>query len=124
MNEKKKILIVDDAKFIRSVLNKTLTENNYEVMEAKDGKQAVEMYKKDVYDLVLLDINMPKLNGVDALKKMIQINKDARIIMLSVEVDEDIIDDCISFGALNYISKPFSDDIILQAVHVALYSTD
>ena len=105
MNEKKKILIVDDAKFIRSVLNKTLTENNYEVMEAKDGKHAVEMYKKDVYDLVLLDINMPKLNGVDALKKMIQINKDARIIMLSVEVDEDIIDDCISFGALNRLEK-------------------
>ena len=46
MNEKKKILIVDDAKFIRFVLNKTLTENNYEVMEAKDGKHAVEMYIK------------------------------------------------------------------------------
>lgn len=116
----KTILVVEDAKPLRTVYNEWLTKANYEVIEAKDGKEGVSMYKKSSPDLVLMDINMPKLNGVEALQQIIAFNQEARVIMVSKEDDYEIIDDCKGFGAIEYIVKPFSIDVLLQAVHVAL----
>lgn len=118
--KKKKVLVVDDAKFIREFLVAQLS-NDYEVITAKDGKEGVDKFKNCCPDVVLLDINMPKLHGVEALQKMIAIDNQARVIMLSVEDSYEIIDDCKGFGAIDYIIKPFGMDSLLQALHVALY---
>jgi two-component system response regulator DegU len=118
---KKTILIVDDAKPFREGIMKLLTNDFCDTIGAKDGKEGVAMYKEHDPELVLLDINMPKLNGVDALQQIIKHNPQARVIMISNEDDNDVIDDCIGFGALKYIIKPFSEDVLLQAVHVALF---
>lgn len=120
MNEKKKILVVDDAKFIREILTGQLS-NDYEVITAEDGKEGVKMFTECCPDAVILDINMPRMHGVDALKQMMEKNPDARIIMLSVEDSTEIIDDCMNLGAKDYIVKPFGMDSLLQALHVALY---
>ncbi len=120
MNEKKKILVVDDAKFIREFLIKQLS-NDYEVITACDGKEGVKMFTEHCPDAVILDINMPKMHGVDALKQMMDKNPDARIIMLSAEDSMEVIDDCTNFGALDYIVKPFGMDSLYQSLHVALY---
>jgi len=118
--EKKSILVVDDAKFIREFLSNQLSKD-YEVFVAKNGKEGVEMFKKNCPDVVVLDINMPKMHGVDALKEMISLNNHARIIMLSIEDSYEVIDDCMNFGAVDYIVKPFGMDSLYQAIHVALY---
>lgn len=121
MNKNRKtILIVDDAKFIREFLTKQLS-NDYEIITAKNGKEGVEKYKEKNPDVVLLDINMPKLHGVDALKCMLEINSQARIIMLSVEDDYEVIEDCKRFGAIDYIIKPFGMDSLYQSLYIALY---
>lgn len=120
IEKKKKILVVDDAKPLRNALIEYLTNANYEVIEAKDGKEGVSMYKIHNPDLVLMDINMPKLNGVEALQKIKEYNHQARVIMVSKDDDYETIDDCKGFGAIEYIVKPFSMDVLLQAVYVAL----
>lgn len=118
--EMKTILIVDDAKPLREALIELLTNDLYEIIEAKDGKEGVAKFKEHNPNLVLLDINMPKLNGVEALQQIMAFNSLARVIMLSIEDDYEVIDDCKKIGALQYIVKPFSQDVLLQAVHVAL----
>jgi CheY-like chemotaxis protein len=121
-DRKKTILIVDDAKFIREYMCEVLNnDNRYQAIAAKDGKEGVAMFKEHNPDLVLLDINMPKMNGVEALQKMIALDSQARIIMISSEDDYDVIDDCKKFGAIKYITKPFNQDGMLQDIHVALY---
>lgn len=119
-NDKKSILVVDDAKFIREFLFNQLSKD-YEVFLAKDGKEGVDMFKNICPDAVLLDINMPKMHGIDALKKMLSINSQARIIMLSIEDSYEVIDDCKAFGAIDYIVKPFGMDSLYQSLHIALY---
>lgn len=120
-NVKKKILVVDDAKFIREFLTAQLI-NDYEVVTAKDGKEGVEKFKSNYPDVVILDINMPKLHGVDALRQMMEFNAQAKVIMLSVEDSYEVMDDCKAFGAVDYIIKPFSMDTLLQSIHVAVYT--
>ena len=123
MEERKKtVLVVDDAKFIREFLEAQLS-NDYNIITAKDGKEGVAMFKDCHPDAVLLDINMPKLHGVEALQQMISFNNQARIIMISIEDDYEIIDDCKAFGAIDYIIKPFSMDTLYLSLHVALHDS-
>lgn len=119
-NKKKKVLVVDDAKFIREFLFTQLSKD-YEVSLAKNGKEGVRMFKDIKPDVVLLDINMPKMHGVDALQQMILLNNQARIIMLSIEDSYEVIEDCKRYGAVDYIVKPFGMDSLYQALHMALY---
>lgn len=119
-NDKKKVLVVDDAKFIREFLFSQLSKE-YEVSLAKNGKEGVQMFKNIKPDVVLLDINMPKMHGVDALQQMILLNNQARIIMLSIEDSYEIIEDCKRYGAVDYIVKPFGMDSLYLALHMALY---
>lgn len=111
---------MDDAKFIREFLVKHLS-HDYEVITASDGKEGVKVFTECGPDAVILDINMPKMHGVDALKKMISKNPDACIIMLSAEDSFEVIDDCMNLGAKDYIVKPFGMDSLYQSLHVALY---
>ena len=117
--EKKKVLIVDDAPFIRKTLTERLA-TEYQILTAEDGEEGVEKFKSECFDAVLLDINMPKLSGVEALRQMQEINSQARIIMVTAVDRQEVIDECKSLGAQDYIMKPFGMDQILQALHTAL----
>lgn len=121
-NNRKTILIVDDAKFIRDILVERLS-NDYDVLIAENGEEGESLFKAKKPDAVLLDINMPKMHGVDALQEMVAFNSQARVIMFSVEDSFDIIDDCKGFGAFDYIIKPFGMDTVYQSLHVALYDS-
>lgn len=119
-NNRKSILIVDDAKFMREFLTAQLS-NEYDIITAKNGKEGVLKYEESKPDVVLLDINMPKLHGVDALQRIIKINNQAKVIMLSVEDSYEVIEDCKKYGAIDYVIKPFSMDSLYQSLHIALY---
>ena len=117
--DKKKILIVDDAPFIKNVLTEQLA-TEYQIFTAQDGEDGVEKFKCERFDAVLLDINMPKLGGVDALRQMREINSQARIIMVTAVDRQEVIDECKRLGAVDYIVKPFGMDQVLSALHTAL----
>ncbi len=113
----KGILIVDDAAFMRMVIRGILEKNGYEVIgEAKDGKEAVALFCDLKPALVLLDITMPEMDGIEALKKMIAEDADAKIIMCSALGQSSMVIEAIQAGAKDYIVKPFQPDRVLEAV--------
>lgn len=104
----KKILIADDSLFMRTWLRKILNENNNNpiFLEAENGSIAIQMYKQDLPNLVLLDITMPILNGFEALKEIIKFDPKANIVMCSALGQEALIMDSIKIGAKDFVVKP------------------
>ncbi|MDP9728856.1 response regulator [Alicyclobacillus sp. TC] len=116
-----RILIVDDAAFMRMMIKDILTKNNFEVVgEAADGNQAVEKYQELTPDLVTLDITMPEMDGIEALKKIRSIDPNARVIMCSAMGQQAMVIDAIQAGAKDFIVKPFQADRVVEAVRKAL----
>ena len=112
-----KVLIVDDANFMRVMLRDVLTAEGYEVVgEAKDGEEAVEQYKKLKPDLVTMDIVMPLKSGIDAVKEIIEFDRNAKIIMCSALGQEPLVVEAINAGAKDYIVKPFEPDKVIEMV--------
>lgn len=113
----KRILICDDAIFMRTVLNNILSENGYEVVgEAENGEEAVEKFKLLKPDLVLLDITMPEMDGIEALDEILQIDSEAKIIMCSAMGQERMVAAAIKGGARDFIIKPFENERVTQAI--------
>lgn len=113
----KKIMIVDDAAFMRMMLKNILTKGGYEICEeAQDGAQAVDKYNECKPDLVIMDITMPNMDGIEALKKIKSMNGDAKIIMCSAMGQEALVIDAIKAGALDFIVKPFQNDRLIAAI--------
>ncbi len=112
-----RILIVDDAAFMRMMLKDILTKNGFEVVaEAADGVQAVEKYVETKPDLVTMDITMPEMDGIMALKEIRRIDPDAKVIMVSAMGQQAMVIDAIQVGAKDFIVKPFQADRVLEAV--------
>lgn len=112
-----KILTVDDAAFMRKVIKDTLTKAGYtEIYEAEDGAMAVDKYNEIKPDLVLMDITMPNMDGLEALKAMRAKNGSANIVMCSAMGQEAMVIDAIQSGAKDFIVKPFKSDRILKTV--------
>jgi len=111
-----KILVVDDAQFVRVRYKKLLGEEGYEVLEAGDGKEALNIYEQESPDLVLLDITMPVMDGIEALKKLKEMDNDASIVMSSAMGQERMVIEAIQAGAKDFIVKPFEPDTILETV--------
>lgn len=112
-----RILIVDDAAFMRMMLKDILTKNGFEVVaEAADGVQAVEKYVETKPDLVTMDITMPEMDGIMALKEIRRIDPDAKVIMVSAMWQQAMVIDAIQVGAKDFIVKPFQADRVLEAV--------
>ncbi len=112
-----KIMVVDDAAFMRMMIKDTLTKGGYtDICEAGDGAQAVEMYKAEKPSLVLMDITMPNMNGLDALKEIKGFDGGAAVIMCSAMGQEAMVIDAIKAGAKDFIVKPFKPNRILEAV--------
>ena len=112
-----KILIVDDAAFMRMMTKDILTKNGYEVVaEAANGVEAVELYKSHQPDLVTMDITMPEMDGIEAVKQIKAVNPAAKVIMCSAMGQQSMVMDAIKAGANDFIVKPFQADRVLEAV--------
>jgi len=116
-----RILIVDDAAFMRMMIRDILTKNGYEVVgEAQDGAQAVERYKELKPDLVTMDITMPEMDGIAALKEIKKIDSGAKVIMCSAMGQQAMVIDAIQAGAKDFIVKPFQADRVIEAIKKTL----
>lgn len=106
-----KVLIVDDSRFMRNMIKKILLEEGYLIAgEASNGIEAVEMYKKMMPDIVTLDLTMPLKGGVEALKEIIEYDKDANVIMISAMGQQSLIIETIQNGAKDFLVKPFTKE--------------
>ena len=113
----KNILICDDAAFMRMMIKNTLTKGGYNVAgEAENGAKAVEKHKELSPDLVLMDITMPEMDGIQALKEIKKIDGNAKVIMCSAMGQQAMVVESIQAGARDFIVKPFQEDRVLEAV--------
>lgn len=111
-----RVLVVDDAKFMRMRLTKLLQDAGYDVIEAANGVEAIEAYKAHRPDLVLMDITMPEMDGLTALKAIKQLAPDANVVMCSALGQESTVKESIRAGAKDFLVKPFQHERVLQAV--------
>ncbi len=113
----KRVLIVDDAAFMRLTIKTILESNGYQVAgEAENGQVAVQKYKELNPDLVVMDITMPEMDGLEALQEIKKINKEAKVLMVSAMGQETFIRRAIAHGAKNFIVKPFPKETFLKAI--------
>ena len=116
-HKKPRILLADDEIHLRILMKKVMTSMNCEIVgEAKNGMEAIELYKKEKPDLLLLDINMPVKTGEEALKEIIEEFPDAFIIMLTSLADMESVENCLNLGASNYIRKDTPLDEIKKII--------
>jgi two-component system chemotaxis response regulator CheY len=113
----KKVLITDDTAFMRMTLRNVLEKNGYEVVaEAEDGSQAVEKYLLVKPDLVTMDITMPNMDGITAIKKIMEKDPEARIVVVSAMGQKALVIEALNSGAKDFIVKPFQPDRIVEAL--------
>ena len=111
------IMVVDDSSIIRKTLTIKLENLGHNVVaQAKSGKEAIELYKIHMPDLVTMDITMPIMNGIESLKRIKSKFKDAKIIMVTSHGEEKLVMDAISSGARGYVLKPITEEKITEAI--------
>ena len=111
-----KVLLVDDAAFMRMRCAKLLTENGYSVDEAENGQEAIEKYQAIKPDLVLMDITMPVMDGLTAVAEIRKIDPSAKIVMCSALGQQSTVMSAIKAGAKDFIVKPYQPDKILNTI--------
>lgn len=113
-----KILVVDDSAFMRKILITTLKKEGYEnIVEGENGIEAVEKYKTESPDLVLLDVVMEKKEGIDALKEIMAADASAKVVMVTAVGQEQMVREAMSSGAKGYIVKPFNTEKVIETVN-------
>jgi two-component system chemotaxis response regulator CheY len=111
------VLLCDDALFMRTLLRGILNAGGYEIAgEAGTGRAAVEQFVEHLPDIVLMDMVMPEMSGLDAVRAIRDIDKTARIVMCSAMGQQELIDQAIEAGACGFISKPFSTVRVLEVL--------
>ena len=116
-----RVLVVDDAVFMRTMLKDILVKGGHTVVsEAGNGKQAFDQYKEHKPDVVTMDITMPEMDGITALKEIQKINPSAKVIMCSAMGQQAMVIDAIQAGARDFIVKPFQADRVLEDIGKAL----
>ncbi len=116
-----KILVVDDSEVMRkAIINLMEEELSFEYEEAKDGIEAMEHYKSYKPDLVTLDINMPKQDGIETLKQIMDFDNNAKVVMLTTEAEKAKIVESVSLGAKSYIVKPMDKVKAIAKLKMAL----
>ena len=111
-----KILVVDDAEFLRVRLNKILDTEGYEVFQAENGAKAVLTYKEKHPDVVLMDVTMPEMDGLTALKEIVRFDAQAKVVMLTALGQESVVLEAVKSGARDFIVKPFEHDRVMKAI--------
>lgn len=110
------VLVVDDAAFMRMRAGKLLSQHGYEVLEAENGLDALNMYQEHNPDVVLMDITMPVMDGLTALKQIRQADPNAKVVMLSAMGQQAMVIDAIKSGARDFVVKPYEPDSLLSSV--------
>ncbi|MNC09148.1 Sporulation initiation phosphotransferase F [compost metagenome] len=118
--DKKKILIVDDQNGIRILLMEVFNVEGYQTFQASNGKLALEIVRKESPDLVLLDMKIPGMDGLDILKHIKQIDVSIKVIMMTAYGELDMIKEATDLGALTHFTKPFDIDELRLAVNTEL----
>jgi two-component system chemotaxis response regulator CheY len=111
-----KILVGDDAEFLRLRISKMLSGEGHNILEAENGLKAVETYKAEKPDIVLMDITMPEMDGLTALKEIRSIDASARVVMLTALGQESVVLEAIKSGARDFVVKPFERERVLSAI--------
>lgn len=111
-----KILVTDDAKFMRMMLGDIFMKNGHNVVEACDGSDMLNMYEQEKPDLVTLDITMPNMDGLQAIKQLRTKHPDAKVIMVSAMGQQAMVIEAIQCGAIDFIVKPFNAPRVLEAL--------
>ncbi|MDF2880120.1 MAG: cheY3 [Clostridiaceae bacterium] len=113
----KRVMIVDDSKFMHTVLGGVLKTNGYEVVcNAYNGVEAIEKYKTYIPDIITMDITMPEMGGIEALKNILKINPNAKVVMVSAMGQESLVLESVTAGAKGFIVKPFKSDVVATAL--------
>lgn len=113
----KKIIIADDSLFMRMILRNSLVEFGYEIVaEASNGLEVLTLYSEHKPDLVTLDITMPEMDGLTALKEIKMMDPDAKVIMVSAMGQQALLIRAVSMGAIDFIVKPFNKDRVREAL--------
>jgi two-component system, chemotaxis family, chemotaxis protein CheY len=121
----KRILVVDDAAFMRMMIKDILSKNGYEIAaEAENGAKAIEAYKESKPDLVVMDITMPEVDGIAAVKEIKKYDASAKVIMCSAMGQQAMVIESIQSGARDFIVKPFQAERVLEAVKKVLGDAD
>lgn len=115
-----KVMVVDDAAFMRLRAAKTLEEQGYEVLQAENGAQAVQIYHQHRPDAVLMDITMPEMDGLAALKEIRRLDPAARVAMCTAMGQQAIVMEALKSGARDFVLKPFQPDRVVAAVNKML----
>lgn len=116
-----RVLAVDDSLLMRRKVQQTLRDTEFEVIAtAADGQEAVQRFEEHHPDVVLLDVVMPRLDGPGALKRIMELDPQARVIMISSLGTEDTVSECLERGALRFLQKPFTDDLLLNTLRSVL----
>jgi two-component system chemotaxis response regulator CheY len=111
------VLIADDLKFIKLVLRELLEKAGFRVVgEASNGEEAVELYQDKRPDVVLMDITMPKMDGLAALKQILKFDPQAKVIMCSALGQQNLIAQALQLGAKDFIVKPFREERVIAAI--------
>jgi len=111
-----RILVVDDAAFMRMRLKTVLGEQGWEVLEASNGVEAIQMYEQHKPDLVMMDITMPEMDGLTALRAIREKDPNAKVVMCSALGQESTVIEAIKSGAKDFIVKPFQPERVVDTV--------
>jgi two-component system chemotaxis response regulator CheY len=114
------ILVVDDAAFMRMMIRDILAKEGYRIEEAVNGRDAIEKFGQVSPDLVTLDITMPEMNGIDALKAIREKDPTARVLMVSAMGQQQMIVEALESGAMDFLVKPFQPTKVLETVKKCL----
>jgi len=113
----KKVLIVDDAAFVRYSLRQTLEKYGFEVVgEACDGKSCIKLFQQLHPDIVTLDITMPEMDGIEVLKKIMEIDKNAKVVMITALGQEEKVKEAVLNGAKGFIVKPYKEEHLVKVL--------
>ena len=116
----KKILVVDDEQAVCNMLKKFLSNKGYETIIALSGEEAIIKVKEEKPHVVLLDIKMPKMDGLEALKRIKEIDKEVGVVMITAVKDEEMGKKCLELGAYDYITKPLPLDYLESVLLIKL----
>ncbi len=116
----KKILVIDDEPIIRVSCQRSLSNEGYEVKSASSGKEGIDLLEKEAFNLVLLDIKMPDMDGIEVLKKIKNTWPETKIIMITGYSTVETAVKTLKLGALNYLEKPFTPDTLIETIKEAL----
>ena len=119
------VLVVDDLPFARKVLTEILVKAHYQVVgEAKNGKEAIQLYRELRPEIVTMDIVMPVMSGIDATRTIMKMDPDGKVIMVSAMNQESLVMEAVAAGAKDYVTKPFTADDIVKAVNRLISQED